>query len=374
MLPEQLGIKRYVVSDIAQLAYAYDFLLLDAQEVAVYVDDVLTTNYTLSGLGVVTGGNVTFFGGLPLGAIVLILRTTSLTQLLTLTVGSVLPSSAIEGAHNRAVMLIQDIHEILQRIPQLDKGISDTLRNLLFPEPSAGSPLIGWNAAGTALTLYPNALSVQEISPAVGHTYGRTVLTFAATNGALELRNNAAQLANTRTLGVTLVVDTAFSTAGGMTGFIIGDDELPDRWSHAPVALTAGTLTGDGNFGPSPERVNTSAAPVVIRAIDGAFGPTGALTAVVHWRTLRNSGGAAGSGGAGGIGSATYSVGFASQTVVTILGATHALATSMVHVQVFDDGVPAALIEAGSVTVHPTTFDVTVTFATAQSGVVVIKN
>jgi Chaperone of endosialidase len=63
---------------------------------------------------------------------------------------------------------------------------------------------------------------------------------------------------------------------------------------------------------------------------------------------------------------------FTSQTVVTIPGTTHLLASNALLYQIYDSGTPAALVEPDSVSVHPTTFDVTVTFLTPQSGTIAL--
>ena len=68
----------------------------------------------------------------------------------------------------------------------------------------------------------------------------------------------------------------------------------------------------------------------------------------------------------------TYAVAFTSATTVTILGATHGIAKTDLLVAIWDSSNPRALIEAGSVTVHQTTFDVVVTFEVAQSGRIVL--
>lgn len=293
-LPDQVPpYKRYVVTDITQTGYAYNWLLLEAADIAVYVNDVLTTDYTLTGLGVVTGGTVILFAGLPLGTILVLVRTMPRTQNALLSTGGILPALTFQQAFNRAVMLVQDIHEVLQRIPQLARTVRDGLRNLAFPQPgSAGAGvLLGWNASGTALTLYANVITVQTISPAVGHVYGRAVYTLNASGftGTGEMRVVGGQLANTKTLGVTAVVDTTFDTAQGLASLLIGDDVLADRWSRVPIARTAGTVTGEGNFGPSPEGQVDSAADIVVRSVDGLFGSTGTITLVVHFRRLSNS-------------------------------------------------------------------------------------
>ena len=68
----------------------------------------------------------------------------------------------------------------------------------------------------------------------------------------------------------------------------------------------------------------------------------------------------------------SYAVGFTAQTSVTILGTTHGLAKTDIAVIIWDASNPRALIEAGSITVHQTTFDVVVSFAESQSGRIVL--
>lgn len=50
-------------------------------------------------------------------------------------------------------------------------------------------------------------------------------------------------------------------------------------------------------------------------------------------------------------------------TTLTIPGATHGLGTASLVVQVYDNATPRALVIPGSVTVHPSTFAVVLTFA-----------
>ena len=64
---------------------------------------------------------------------------------------------------------------------------------------------------------------------------------------------------------------------------------------------------------------------------------------------------------------------FTTQTTVTIPGSTHGLGTSALLVGVYDAAVPAALVQSGSPTIHPTSFDVTLTFLQPQSGAVVLN-
>lgn len=57
---------------------------------------------------------------------------------------------------------------------------------------------------------------------------------------------------------------------------------------------------------------------------------------------------------------------------VTIPGSVHGLGELYLFYQVYDDATPANVLELGSFSVHPGTFDVTITFAAQQSGTVVL--
>ena len=72
------------------------------------------------------------------------------------------------------------------------------------------------------------------------------------------------------------------------------------------------------------------------------------------------------------VGSPRHVQAFTSQTTVTVLGSTHGLASANLLHQVYDDSAQPVLIEAGSLSVHPTTFDVVLTFAVPQSGTLVL--
>jgi hypothetical protein len=68
-----------------------------------------------------------------------------------------------------------------------------------------------------------------------------------------------------------------------------------------------------------------------------------------------------------------YSQAFTSQTSVTVTGATHNLATKNILVMCYDTSTPANWIQPGNITVHPSTFDVVLTFAVSTSGYCVLK-
>jgi hypothetical protein len=74
-----------------------------------------------------------------------------------------------------------------------------------------------------------------------------------------------------------------------------------------------------------------------------------------------------------GSGAANYAYNFAAQTTVTIPGAAHSLGTANLIVDCYDNSQPAKKVEPNDVTVSPSTYDVTVTFAIPQSGKCIVN-
>ncbi len=72
-------------------------------------------------------------------------------------------------------------------------------------------------------------------------------------------------------------------------------------------------------------------------------------------------------------GLANYAMPFTSATTVTVPGSTHQLVTAKLFVEVYDTETPAVLVEPNQVQINPTTYDVTVSFASAQSGTLVLS-
>jgi hypothetical protein len=70
---------------------------------------------------------------------------------------------------------------------------------------------------------------------------------------------------------------------------------------------------------------------------------------------------------------ANYVVTFTNQTSITVEGATHGLGTANLVVQCYDNATPSNLVEPSLITVDPNSFNVTVVFATAETGRCVIN-
>jgi hypothetical protein len=74
-----------------------------------------------------------------------------------------------------------------------------------------------------------------------------------------------------------------------------------------------------------------------------------------------------------GTGSSKYAADFTSQTTVTITGATHNLGTCDLLARIYDASSPRRAIEPDAITCDATSKDVVVTFASAQSGRIVLN-
>ena len=72
------------------------------------------------------------------------------------------------------------------------------------------------------------------------------------------------------------------------------------------------------------------------------------------------------------VGSPRYAQAFTNQTTVTVLGSAHGLASADLLHEVYDASFEPAVIQGGGLSVHPGTFDVALTFAVPQSGMLLL--
>ncbi len=116
--------------------FAYNFEILAQTDLQVYINGVLktlTTDYTVSGVLVPTGGNVTFVVAPANGAVVLILRVLPQTQSSSLPLNDKFPSTTVETALDKLTMLTQQLNEVDQRTLKL--AVTSAFSNLTLPDP-----------------------------------------------------------------------------------------------------------------------------------------------------------------------------------------------------------------------------------------------
>jgi len=132
--------------------FQYDFRILSDTHLKVYVASVLktlNTHYTVSGVGAIGGGNVTFKTGYypASGASIVIVRSIPLKQETDYVEYESYPAEVQEDALDKLTMQVQQLQEQLDRIPKLIQ--TSLLKNLLFPVAASG--WLKWNAAADAL-------------------------------------------------------------------------------------------------------------------------------------------------------------------------------------------------------------------------------
>jgi hypothetical protein len=131
--------------------FAYPFEIFAGTDLQVYDNGVLktiTVDYTVTGAGAPTGGNV-IFGVNPLtGHTVLIVRMLPETQGSSLPANDKFPTTVVETALDKLTMLTQQLTEVDARSIKL--ALTSLFSNLSLPDPIAGK-FVRWNAGSTGL-------------------------------------------------------------------------------------------------------------------------------------------------------------------------------------------------------------------------------
>ncbi len=110
----------------------------------------LTTDYTVSGAGDATGGNVTLVAGnLPATKKLVIERTLPQTQAFDIEENDNAPSLSYENSYDRAVMLIQELQTTLDNSLRLPVSVSGVSTELPIPE---ADKVLVWASDGLSLT------------------------------------------------------------------------------------------------------------------------------------------------------------------------------------------------------------------------------
>jgi hypothetical protein len=137
--------------------YVYQFRILAASELEVYVDGQLTTPASVTGVGSASGGTFTMGTLIGTTSLLFFRRVTQKTQLVDYINNDPFAAETHESALDKLTRLVQDFQEVLSRIPQLAVSSRASTRHLTFPTPGDTDTrvLIGWDASKTALALYP---------------------------------------------------------------------------------------------------------------------------------------------------------------------------------------------------------------------------
>jgi hypothetical protein len=154
--------KSYVATG-ALTDFAYPFRVGAATDLEVYVDDVLSTAYTVTGVGSPTGGLVQFLAAPAADSVVHLRRVTPQTQETDYQTHDPFGAEMHEAALDKLTRQVQDLEERVSRSLTLPVTAPVGLRHLRVPVPGAGQ-LLGWAADGSGWALYPSGGGVTSVT------------------------------------------------------------------------------------------------------------------------------------------------------------------------------------------------------------------
>ncbi|GAB7024695.1 hypothetical protein [Salidesulfovibrio brasiliensis] len=204
-----------------QTAFVYDFLLLSAAHLEVYVDGVLQeSGYTVDGAGLEAGGTVTFAAGLSGGENVLLYRNPPLSIEISLTDNDSMPADVL----NEAFYLLAMVN--IMQAEQLGRAIllplTSSVSGVHIPEPEAGK-VVAWSD------------DLQELVNKDLAELGALALPLAVEQGGT---------------GCTTVAE-ALAALGGVSAAVANTWTKAQRYGEAALAIDAGVVLWDMRAAPT---------------------------------------------------------------------------------------------------------------------------
>lgn len=174
--------------DASTLIYDVPFYFIKDADIKVYVNgaiQVLNTNYTVTGAGEDSGGQITFLVA-PSAALgnVIVLRDPDQLQSIQIPTNDKFPSTTVVRGFDKLTMLVQRARDLASRSFTL--GDSDASGvSLTIPTPAANRALV-WNASGTALGNSSEDIDASAVAAAEAAAAAavQTALALAATTAA----------------------------------------------------------------------------------------------------------------------------------------------------------------------------------------------
>lgn len=151
-----------------QTVFTYDFRILSESDLNVYVTDTsnneslqtITTDYTVSGVGNVGGGSVTFVTGVTLNYVVTIVLNRTKLQDIDFTTGGDFPESNLDNGLDESSLRDKSVQEVLDRCFKFTTGSNiSAITNQISIESLKGKAL-GFNSSTGA----PEAVNVLDSS------------------------------------------------------------------------------------------------------------------------------------------------------------------------------------------------------------------
>lgn len=195
-------------------------------DLVVTISGVVTTAYTVSGIGLDAGVSVTFDTAPPNGAEIVLARVAPYDRTrYDYQLGNFKPDT-VDADVDRVVMQIQQLATTLLRVPQVARG--KTSLNLgLTPE---ANKLIGWSA---------DALSLVNLTPA---TITPAALVFSTIGQAIATAANAAAARSAISAVAQTDIDTSMAAQQFRRNWLINGDFRVNQRQASTVACTTAAL------------------------------------------------------------------------------------------------------------------------------------
>jgi len=244
-------------------AFTVPFYFLDNTHLIVYRTQLstgvvttlaLTTDYTVTGAGVSSGGTVTCLVAPTSDQRISILRNISLDQLTHYVDNDPFPASSHENALDKLTMIAQQLTEAINRAVT---AAPNATGSMALPSATA-SQLIGWNASATGLTnVDPNSL----LTVAGSSGFSKQLFSGDGVTVNFTLSANPGSTANMDVSvgGVQQRGDTDFTVSGTTLTFVSappsGSNNIYVRWGQtlgigvpSDGSVTAAKLAISGGF------------------------------------------------------------------------------------------------------------------------------
>lgn len=229
--------------------FDYPFLIFQNSDLKVYVDGSLVNSsaYTVTGVGNPAGGSVILDDIPDSGqANVILEREALFTQPVSIAEGSKFPARVVEAAHDRNVMLSQQLDTRVTRCVQI--GVTNfTAADNMVLEASASeraTRVIAFNSTGTGLTLISG-----------GGTAEAEIWAQAAENSAINSANSAQYSSDAFNAINAIVAGLQDQINAAISGFVTGDMKM--TWRPSPT--TGWVFMNDGTIGSGASGATTRA-------------------------------------------------------------------------------------------------------------------
>ena len=194
--------KKIYTGDDVSINFTYDWRITAASELRVVLSDtgveteqVLSTDYTVTGIGDDTGGNVVFGIAPASGVKVFIFDNPPSTQLSDFVENDDLPASVLEEGLDKLTRITKSVEEKADRAVTLPAD--SLLTDIVIPESQGNRETIVWNVAGDKLELDDNpGVSADQAAASASAAASSASASAASASAAATSETNAANSAS----------------------------------------------------------------------------------------------------------------------------------------------------------------------------------